>query len=191
MGFIELIYDYFEDHVRAAGVVKERRPLAFGVLCFLIGGVSLFMAQALSQRLFFSVSWSSCALVLLWKLSAGFLLVAVLHLILDMEGYQGSAAGLFVHFGLAELAWAMAIPMIIVARLSPGGFSWIAPLIFFFVGLLSIGLKARSLQDNYNLSAGRAWMTLSIPYLAVFLVGLLAFSLALISLIMQFVKGFN
>ena len=85
----------------------------------------------------------------------------------------------------------MAFPMIIVARLSPGGFSWIAPLIFFFVGLLSIGLKARSLQDNYNLSAGRAWMTLSIPYLAVFLVGLLAFSLALISLIMQFVKGFN
>lgn len=191
MGFIELLYDYFEDHVRAAATVNERRPLAFGVLCFVIGGVSLFMAQALSQRLLFPFSWSSCALLLLWKLSAGFLLVAVLHLILEMEGFKGSAAGLFVLFGMTELAWAAAVPLLLIARLAAGNWPWAATAVFFVVSLASLSLKARSLKDHYRLSAGRAWLTLSLPYLAVLLLTLLAFSLALISLILKVFKGFD
>ncbi|MBI4376926.1 MAG: hypothetical protein HY549_10810 [Elusimicrobia bacterium] len=186
MNGLELIYDFFEDHVRAASAVRERRPIALGVLCFLIGGLSVFAAQALSYRLLLSVSWSSCALLLLWKLAAGFLLVAVLHLLLEMGGRQGSAAGLFVLFGFSELAWALALPLVMLARL----FSPLWPLTAIFLGVTfwSFLLKARSLQDSYQISAGRAWMTLALPYLGMAALGLALASLALLSLALHLFK---
>lgn len=192
MSSVELIYDYFEDHVRAAVAVNERRPLALGVLCFLVGGLSLFLAQALAQRLhIFSFSWASLILTLGWKVAAGFLMAAVLHLILEMFGVKGSAVALFVLLGLAELSWALALPMVLLARLVSERPSWGVTAVFFGVGLLCLSLKARSLQDNYRIGAGLAWFTLGLPYLAMTLAAVLAFSLAMIRLILEFVKAFR
>lgn len=192
MGGVELAYDYFEDHVRAAALVNERRPLAFGIFCFLIGGLSLFIAQALAQRLLLlSFTGASCALTLLWELAAGFLLAAVLHLVLEMQGVRGSAAGLFVLLGLADLSWTLAVPLLLIARLAWPRSSWAATGVFVFVGLLNLGLKARSLQDNYRIGPGRAWLTLALPYLALIALGFLAFALAMIGLILEVVKAFH
>lgn len=192
MSSVELVYDYFEDHVRAAAAVNERRPMALGVLCFLVGGLSLFLAQALAQRLhIFSFSWASLILTLGWKVSAGFLMAAVLHLILEMFGVKGSAVALFVLLGLAELSWALALPLVLLARLVSERSSWAVTAIFFGVGLLCLGLKARSLQDNYRIGAGRAWLALGLPYLAMTVVAVLAFSLAVMRLILEFVRAFH
>jgi len=178
MGSLELVYDYLEDHARASAQVSERRPLALGLLSFLIGGLSFYVAQVLAGRVLLPFSWSSCALTLLWGLSAGFLLAGVLHLILEMQGIQGSAAGLFVQLGLAELSWTLAVPLVFLARLLLTRSSLVLTLVFLLVGALSLILKARGLQDNYRISAGRAWLTLSLPYLAAIGVLLLALSLA-------------
>lgn len=192
MSPIELVYDYFEDHVRAAAVVGERRPLALGIACYMVGGLSLFVAQALAQKLvLLSFSWTSLALVLLWDLAAGFLLTAVLHLILAMGSVEGSAAGLFVLLGLAELSWSLAVPLVLISRVLAPRSHLAVTAVLFAVGLLSLTLKARGLQDNYRLGAGRAWLTLGLPYLAMAAAAVLAFSLAVIGLILEIVKALD
>src|SRR5580704_10126573 len=118
MNGIELIFDYFEDHVRAAMAIQERRPLALGVLCFILGGTSLFVAQAMTQRLYIlPFSWSSLLLTVGWKVAAGFLMTAILHVLLDFSGNKGSAASLFVLLGMASLVWGLTVPLLLITRL--------------------------------------------------------------------------
>lgn len=188
MSGVELVYDYFEDHVRAAALVNERRPVALGVLCFLVSGLSLFVSQALSNRLHvFGFSFTSLALAMLWKVVAGFLLAAIVHVIVDMGGLPGSAASLFVLFGLADLAWALAIPLVLLVRLSSAS-SWIVSGGYLALGILTLSLKARGVQDNYRMSTGRAWLTLSLPYIAAVALVLIAISLAVVGTIVHLVK---
>jgi hypothetical protein len=186
MNSIELLFDYFEDHVKADAAVAERKPLAFGILCFLIGGLSLFVSQALADRLtLFSFSWASCGLALIWKISAGFVLAAVVHQILEMGGKTGSAAALFVLFGMADLAWALAVPLLLLARAFASGSSWLVTGIFLAVGFFVLVLKVRGIQDNYRVTAGRAWVSLGLPYVAVAATTVLALSLAVAELVMK------
>lgn len=185
---MELIYDYFEDHVRAAALVNERRPVALGVLCFLLAGLSLFLSQALTDRLhLFGVSFSSCALAMLWKLAAGFLLAAVVHVIVDMGGVAGSAASLFVLFGLADLAWTLAVPLVLIARVFSTS-SWVVTGIYLALGVLTLSLKARGLQDNYRINPGRAWLTLGLPYVLALGIVLIGVSLAVVGAIVKLVQ---
>ena len=188
---IELVYDYFEDHVRCAAVVRERRPLALGVMGFLIGGLSVFVAQALTQRLhLLSFSWSSLAVVLAWKLVAGFLLVAVLHMFLEFQGLRGDAVALFICFGMADLAWTLAVPLALIVRVLSRS-SWLITASFMAVGFVSLSLKARSLQDAYRITTGKAWFTLSLPYLAVVAGALLALSLLVLRVVSETINILN
>ncbi len=189
---LELIFDYFEDHVRAASAIEQRRPVALGVIGFLVGAVSLFVSQALAQRLtLLSFSYTSCLLVVVGRLAAGFALAAVVHLILEMGGVRGSAASLFVQLGLADLAWAVAVPLVILLRLVYPGSTWPATGLFAVLWLLTLSLKARGLTDTYHVSTGRAWITLILPYAAVVVASLLMLSLAAVELAVQLFKAFR
>lgn len=188
---LELIFDYFEDHVRAAAHVNESRPLVLGTLCFMIGGLSLFVFHALQGLVFFSFSWSSLAMVLILKVLAGFLMTAILHMILDLSGAKGSAASLFVLLGLASLTWAVSVPLALLARLFFHNSSLAPGAIFAAVGLLSLSLKARSLQDNYQIRLGRAWVSLMLPYLGLLVAGLMMFALAIAGLVFQIVRALH
>lgn len=191
MNGIELLYDYLEDHVRAAAAIRERKPLAMGVLCFVFGGVSLFVAQALTSRLHvFGFSVSAAALAALWKVITGFILTAVLHMMVEMSGKTGSASSLFVLFGLADLSWALAVPLVLIAR-ACGASPWVVSFIFLSIGILQLTLKARGLQDNYQLAPGRAWLTLSMPYLATAALVLVMLSLAVVGLVIQLVRAIS
>jgi hypothetical protein len=185
---LELIYDYFEDHVRCAAIVRERRPIALGALGFLVGGLSVFVAQALVQRLhLFSFSWTSLAVALAWKLVAGFILVAVLHMALELQGLRGDAVALFICFGLADLAWTLAVPLMLLLKAFTRS-SLLVTAAFMAVGFLTLSLKARSLQDAYRITTGKAWFTLSLPYLAIVAGLLLAVSLLVLRLVMAAMK---
>jgi hypothetical protein len=188
---LELIFDYFEDHVRLAAHVRETRPLAVGILGFLVGGLSVFMAQALANRLhLLSFSWTSLAVVVVWKIIAGFLLAAVLHLILELQGLKGDVVGLFILFGLADLTWALAVPLVLIVK-AVSGSTWLVTAMFLVVGYASLSLKARSLQDSYKITSGKAWFTLFIPYGASVALGMLALSLLVLRLILEAVQAFS
>lgn len=179
MSSIETAYDYFEDHAKAAVTVNETRPIFFGALCFALGGASLFVSHSLSQRLvFLTFSWSSLLLTVLWQVASGFVLAAVLHLILDLQKIKGSATGLFVLLGMANLVWALEVPFVLLARMAVPESRWPATVIYLLVGFLVLNLKARSIRDNYRVSMSRAWFTLGLPYVALFAAAMLAVSLA-------------
>lgn len=184
MGPLELIYDYFEDHVRLAAHVREKRPVAVGVLGFIVGGLSVFVAQALTNRLHvLSFSWTSLIVLVVWKLVAGFLLAAILHMILELQGQRGDVVSLFVLFGLADLAWALAVPLVLVLKACSAS-PWLVSAAFLLVGFLSLSLKARSLQDGYRVSSGRAWFALGLPYVASVALGMILLTLLVIRLIL-------
>lgn len=175
---LETIYDYFEDHTKAAAYVQETRPVVFGTICFALGGLSLFVAQATAQKLFLlTFSVSSLILAVLWEILAGFILAAALHLVLEFEGIKGSAVSLYILLGLADLIWAVAVPFVLIARMLFPESQWPASVIFFLVGLMGLGLKARSLKDNYHISTVRAWVTLGLPYMALLFAVLVMLSL--------------
>src|SRR4051812_13161481 len=102
MDIFEFLYDYFEDRAHAAALIRQRRPYALGLFGALVGGTSLFVAQALAERLtLLSFSVPSLALTLIWHTSMLFVATAVLHLVLDLTGARGDAGALFVHLGLS------------------------------------------------------------------------------------------
>jgi hypothetical protein len=190
MDVLELLYDYFEDRSHAAALIRQRRPFALGILGALVGGVSVFMAEALAGRLHvFSFSGPSLMLTLLWQVTTLFALTAALHLALDMTGARGDAGALFVHLGLSQLAWLAAVPATLIARaLFPRATFWPAFLAFFAVWVWSLALKARGLRDEYGVGEGRAWATLFLPYVLFAALITLAMTLAIVALV---VKAFS
>ena len=89
MNAVELIFDYFEDHIKAAQSVNQWRPVALGVLCFAISALSAFIADGLGDRLFpFSFDFVSLSIKILWEISCGFVLAGTLHLILELGGVR-------------------------------------------------------------------------------------------------------
>jgi hypothetical protein len=187
MDVLELLYDYFEDRAHAAALIRQRRPFALGLLGALVGGVSVFMAEALGGRLHvFSFSGPTLLLTLLWQVGMLFALTAALHLVLDMTGARGDAGALFVHLGLSQLAWLAAVPATLIARaLFPRATFWPAFLAFVAVWIWSLALKARGLRDEYGVGEGRAWFTLALPYVMFAALVALWSTLAIVALVMK------
>ena len=186
---MELIFDFFETPEQATTNLLRKKPLALGVLCLLVGALSLFVAAGFSGHLPFG--WISLSLFLLWELTAGFSLVAFIHLIAEMQGAQGSAAALFVFFGLADLVWALAVPAaLLLTVLFPKTSTPLAAALL-LLGLYNLSLKARSLQNTYKMTALRSWITLLLPYLTALLASILAFSLAVAGLVIELVNALS
>ncbi len=186
MDVLEFLYDYFEDRAHAAALIRQRRPYALGVLGALLGGISLFAAEALASRLMFlSFSVPALLLVLLWQLTVLFASTAVLHLLLDMTGARGDSGALFVHLGLSELAWLAVVPAVLVVQAAFPDRAWPVRLAFAAVGLWSAALKARGMRDEYGVGEGRAWLTLGAPCVALAALLALSATLALVALIVK------
>lgn len=186
MDVLEFVYDYFEDRGHAAALIRQRRPYALGLLGALVGGASLFVAEALGSRfVVLSFSWPSLLLILLWQLAMLFASTAVLHLLLDMTGARGDAGALFVHLGLSELAWLAAAPCVLILQAAFPSSSWPVRIAFSAVGLWSLALKARGVRDEYGVGEGRAWLTLGLPYLAVAALVALSTTLAIVAVVVK------
>lgn len=176
MDAVELIYDWFEDRAHASALIRQRRPAALGLLGVLLGATSAYVTQGLLATAMLPFGWPAFALMLVWRATLTFVTTALLHLILELGGARGDARALFVHFGLSELAWLAAPPLVLLAQAALSKPSWVIRLSIFAVGLWSLSFKARGIRDEYGVGGGRAWLTLSVPYLAgVLLVLLLAF----------------
>lgn len=186
MDALEFLYDYFEDRAHAAALIRQRRPYALGLFGALLGGLSVFFAEALGGRLaFLSFTVPSLILVLLWQLTMLFVFTAILHLLLDMTGARGDAGALFVHLGLSELAWLAAVPATLIVAALFTRPAWPLRGAFFVIGLWSLALKARGLRDEYGVGEGRAWGTLALPYLAVAALAAVSTTLAVATLLIK------
>ncbi|HEX4048720.1 MAG TPA: hypothetical protein VH309_12830 [Elusimicrobiota bacterium] len=186
MDVLEFLYDYFEDRSRAAALIRQRRPFALGLLGALVGGATLFVAEALAGRIHvFSFSGPSLALTLVWQVALLFALTAALHLLLDMTGARGDAGALFVHLGLSELAWLAAIPSTLLLQALFPHSVWPVRLAFVLVWIWSLALKARGMRDEYGVGQGRAWGTLALPYVLFAALIAVSMTLAVVALVVK------
>jgi hypothetical protein len=92
---------------------------------------------------------------------------------------------------MANLSWALAVPLALVFMAFLPRAQWLLTAAFLLVGFYNLSLKARSLQDTYQLSQGRAWITLALPYLATVTASGVALVLAMASLVLQVMKSFD
>lgn len=184
MDAVELVYDFFEDRAHASALIRQRRPAGLGLAGILLGASSLYVAHSLAGRAIMPFGWPGLTMFLVWSAAATFVATALLHLILEMGGAHGDSRALFVHMGLAELAWMAAVPLVLVCQTALGKPGWSIRLVFFFVGLWSLSYKARGIRDEYGISGGRAWLTLGLPYLAGVLVVLLMAFLATLGVVL-------
>jgi hypothetical protein len=185
MDILEFLYDYFENRTRATAFVRKHRPYALGLIGALLGGMSLFVAEALGGRLLLPFSLSSLVLIALWQLTVVLVSTAMLHLVLELTGARGNAGALFVHLGLSELAWIACVPAVLLTQAIFVTSAWPARLVFVIVGFWSLWLKARALSDEYGVGSGRAWLTLTAPILGFSLLIGVSVALTLVSFVQK------
>lgn len=167
MSGLDVVADFIEDPARAAEAVREDPPIGLGLAAFALGALSVFLAQAVAGRSsLFGASWAALAILCLWRVFWGLLGAAVLHLTAEVVGGRGRALPLFVLLGLSDLAWALALPGVLLCQAFLPGPRWGTAAVFMVVGFVSLSLKARSLSHNYRIGMTRAWLALSAPLLA-------------------------
>lgn len=187
--YFELLQDYVESPGHAGPTIRERAPFGLGLLGFLIGGLSLFLAQSLSRHfLLLPPGPVSLILILGLRLTVGVLMTGFLHLLAELSGGRGSSVGLFAFLGLSDLVWALAIPIALVLRLVGASQSMFAIwLMLTVLGFSCVALRAKGLRDNYGITAGLSWMLVCVPYVVSVMLTMALVSLAVFGAAMSFI----
>ncbi|MFH1726225.1 MAG: YIP1 family protein [Elusimicrobiota bacterium] len=189
---LSVFYDFIEAPELAAEEIRRRPPVAFGVLAYILGATSLFLAQALvGKGALLGLSWFSLGVACAWNLGTGLLLAAVIHLLAEAMGGAGRVMPLFVLLGFGELAWALILPGVLLLQAAAPGNPWALRGAFLLVGFLALVLKARGIRHNYGFSALRAWFVLIAPYFAVAASLVLVFAAALWAVAQQLLKALS
>lgn len=166
---LELFDDFLEAPGRAGETARERPSLGLGTFAFLMGAAHLYLAHALSGRFgLLGLSLASVGLQGVWRLAAGAVETAVVHLAAEAAGGRGRAASLFMLMGLSELvAGALAVPGVLLAQaLFPTQAAWAIRAAFWVSGLVAFLLKVRSVRQVHGFGPGRAVFVLLLPWLA-------------------------
>lgn len=191
--YLDLLGDFVESPSIAGPAIRERSPFGLGVIGFLIGGLSLFLAQSLSRH-FFLLPAGPVALILicLWRLLFGVLMTGVLHLLAELSGGRGSSVGLFAFLGLSDLVWALALPFVVLLRLIGWSQSWFAVWVMLTVlGCFCVALRAKGLRENYGLTPGLSWMLVCVPYVATVVLTMAVISLAVFGAALSLIQLFT
>ncbi|HVE14397.1 MAG TPA: hypothetical protein VNI01_13435 [Elusimicrobiota bacterium] len=186
---LRLVDDFLEEPEALAGQLRASpRPLA-AVGGFLVAGLSIFLAQAISGRaVFFGVSSFWLAVVCLWQLGVGAAMSALVHLSAEMMGGKGRALALFSLFGLSDLAWTTVLPITLLWLAAFPGQAWASGLLTMPVFYGVLRLRARSVSHAYGLPISKAWTAVGAPYLAMGLMVGALFSVAIWGVFRQLLK---
>lgn len=166
---LELFDDFLEAPARAGETARERPSLGLGTFAFLMGAAHLYLAHALSGRFgVLGLSLASAGLLALWRLAAGAVETAVVHLAAEAAGGRGRASSLFMLMGLSELvACALAVPGVLLAQaFFPAHAGWAIRAALWASGLISFLLKVRGVRLVHGFGSGRAVFVLLLPWLA-------------------------
>jgi hypothetical protein len=147
---------------RPEALAAEPRPAGLGragMLGYFAGTLGLFVYLRLFAAVPPGVMSFLAALGLV--LAANFLLVGVMHLFLDLTGAgKGSAARLFLAFGLTDYFLALLVPLAFFAKLGVlGAFLW-----FLLCALLVFYARVRLVRRLYTVSANKAVLSVWLPY---------------------------
>ena len=111
--FLELLYDVIFSPAAAMRQIAARRPVGQAFVAFLLSivipaGAIYFVLQATATGKFAGAFFAAavCVRLLMWFVGS-----AVLQLIAELFGGQGTAVGLFAAIGFAHLPFIFAVPL--------------------------------------------------------------------------------
>ncbi len=156
---------------RPETLAADPGPAGLGRTCmlgYLAGTLGLFVFL----RLFSGVppGFLSFTVVLLFVLAANFFFAGIIHLFMDLTGSgKGSAARLFLAFGLTDYFLALLVPLAFFAKAGAlNGFLW-----FCLCSLLVLCARIRLVRRIYPVSVNKATLSVSLPYAGLFAAGML------------------
>ncbi len=167
--FLELLYDVIFSPAAAMRQIAARRPVGQAFVAFLLSivipaGAIYFVLQATATGKFAGAFFAAavCVRLLMWFVGS-----AVLQLIAELFGGQGTAVGLFAAIGFAHLPFIFAVPLAVAGLLLPAG----AAAMLFAAGVLVLifwvlALTVIAIQGVHGLSAAKAVLVLLTPLLA-------------------------
>jgi hypothetical protein len=165
--YLDLLTDFVESSDHGVAKIREHAPFGLGVACFLVSGLSLFLAQSLSRHfLLMPVGPIALILIWIWRLGIGILMTGLLHLLSELNGGKGNAVGLFVFLGLSDLVWTLALPVVLMLRLAGVAHNmFVVCMMLTVIGFGSLALRAWGIRENYGLDSARAWALVCVPYI--------------------------
>lgn len=167
--FLELLYDVIFSPAAAMRQIAARRPVGQAFAAFLLSiiipaGAIYFFMQATATGKFAGVFFAVavCVRLLMWFVGS-----AVLQLIAELFGGQGTAVGLFAAIGFAHLPFIFAVPLAVAGMLLPAG----AAAMLFAAGVLVLifwvlALTVAAIRGVHGLSAAKSVLVLLTPLLA-------------------------
>lgn len=178
--YLDVLTDFFESPSEGARQTAERPLVGLGVLCFLLSGSTLVVAQALrggsALYLFKLLPWGAVlAISGLLPLLTGFLLAGVFHLTAEFLGAKrGSALAMFVLLGVCQLVYILYLPVVLTTEILVEEAALWRAVALFALGAVSLYLKLTSIRANYGFSTGKAGAVLVLPYTGMLLAAAVA-----------------
>lgn len=147
-----------------AGIVSGRGPVSAGIFGYFAGALSLLAAlemagggYSLPGVLFL------LAAVFMVQSAGGFVTASIVHSFMDAYGRKGSSSGLFILFGISDLAWTLLVPGVIIAG-AAGNWKW-GLLFFVLAGAVNIYARAAAVRRSYNAGRVESLLAVCAPYL--------------------------
>lgn len=166
---METVYDVLFRPGEVMGRIADERLTGQALIVFAISAVipagGLYFglrAAGMAKLLDMAILLHALGSLVVWFVGA-----AVLHLIAEFYGGEGSAAGLFAAMGFAQLPRIFAAPLWAVTMVLPkgtaGAFLAISTIVL-FVWMLALDIAA--IRGAYNMGGARAALVLVTPFLA-------------------------
>ena len=188
MGDSRLFSAYLDNPAEGAALFFKDPPRWLGLGGFFFGGANYCVAAALAGRGHFSATWFLASGLL--HAAGGFCLSAWLNMILEVLGGRGRALGLFNLLGGADCLWALAVPLVLLARLFWPSGSVAALAAIGAVWVSRFIVQAKFVKEGYGVSWGKSLFALLSPviiFLGVLLIAVGALlGVALVALSRQF-----
>ncbi|MHB2026021.1 MAG: hypothetical protein ACYCPQ_05220 [Elusimicrobiota bacterium] len=106
-------------------------------------------------------------LIIVWRTCSCLAASSLAHMALDMAGHPGSARDLLARTALAELSWAVLLPLALIFRWLLAPESWVtAAAIIAAAACFNFYLRMAAISANRGAGVKAAMMSLLWPYLA-------------------------
>lgn len=166
--YFEALYDVIFHPQAAMRQIAAARPFGQALATFLLS--VLIPLLGLYVDVWAAKLSSIITMVMLLHIFGTFLLwfsgAAIFHLLAELSGGHGSAAGLFAALGFTHLPRIFIVPLWVIASLLPDGLRTVAfAICIAAIMVWTLTLDVLAIRGTYNFSSAKAVMVLIMPFL--------------------------
>lgn len=167
MTVIDTLAGLASDSRETTREIIRRRPVSVGMAGYFIGALSLFVMHGMNLSIH-SLSGGFFLLAVLFfiQVLAGIVFASIIHLFMEAWGHRGDAAGLFVIFGISDIAWTLLVPALIVQSFLIAGRGY-GTLVILFVTGIHLYVRTLCVGSVYNAGKWKSFFAVVMPYVVI------------------------